>query len=578
MDKTWLTYSGIRKLFIFLVSITVIQGIAIIMQGVWLAKVVAHFFNQKEIEDANLSIFYFVMAFLIRAILQQVKEKIVFRFSEKTGKDLRKKVIDHLFLIGPRVIRKLGTGNTVTLLIEGISQVKNYLSLFSQKFIQVLVIPIMIISFVWFLDRLSGIVLAVATPILITFMILLGMAAQKKADMQFQSHRILANHFVDSLRGLQTLKYLGISKSHSNRIQSVSDRYRKSTMSTLKVAFLSSFALDFFTMLSVATIAVFLGLRLIEGELTLGPALTILILAPEYFLPIREIGADFHATLNGQKSAKKLHSILEMAPYEKEQGSIRKWTKDSIFSFENASIQHDQQGPASLKNVSFAVKGFQKIGIVGSSGAGKSTISELISGFLQVQKGGLSINGQTFTHLQRKDWQSQVVYIPQHPYIFQDTFKRNIAFYYPNASDHEIWQAAQKAGIANLYEEYADEVLGDGGRSLSGGQIQRVAIARAFLVDRPILILDEPTAHLDVETEMDIKLRLLKLFEDKLVFLATHRLHWMEDMDQVLFLRRGVLVEQGTHEELIHQQGDYYEMVSVLKGRLQHERVGTSIS
>ncbi len=178
----------------------------------------------------------------------------------------------------------------VTLAMEGISQFRRYLELFLPKMVSMAIVPAAVVIYVFFQDRTSAIILVAAMPILIIFMILLGLVAQRKADRQWKSYQRLSNHFVDSLRGLETLRFLGLSKSHSKNIFYVSERYRKATMSTLRVAFLSSFALDFFTMLSVATVAVFLGLRLIDGDILLGPALTALILAPEYFLPVREVG------------------------------------------------------------------------------------------------------------------------------------------------------------------------------------------------------------------------------------------------------------------------------------------------
>ncbi|WP_240371404.1 thiol reductant ABC exporter subunit CydD [Anoxybacteroides rupiense] len=564
MKKELLAFEGMKRILALLFGFTVVQGVSIILQAKWLAEVVTRLFQQEAFQEVYETLLLFIGAFLMRHFLQHVKQKMVYEYSVKLGAHLRKEVLDALFHLGPKVARRLGTGNAVTLLQEGVSQFKQYLSLFLPKMVNMAIIPAMVWLYVLLLDRTSAVILMVTLPLLVIFMILLGLAAKKKADKQWKVYRVLANHFVDSLRGLETLKYLGRSQAHTQNIQSVSERYRKATMGTLKIAFLSSFALDFFTMLSVATVAVFLGLRLVDGEMTLWPALTILILAPEYFLPVREIGADYHATLNGQEAGRKLKEIVDL-PRFREEGTckLERWNHQQELQLNGITVRHEEGGPPSLKGVTLSVKGFQKIGIVGESGAGKSTLIDVMGGFVQAQEGTIQIGGQEMTHLQKKDWQSQLLYIPQHPYIFHDTLWNNLTFYQPHATAEEVRTAVEKAGLGELVQRIPNglhEKIGEGGRALSGGEAQRVALARAFLGKRPILLLDEPTAHLDVETELDIKEKMLELFCGKLVFLATHRLHWMPHMDHIYFLKDGEIVEEGTHQQLMERKGHYYQM------------------
>ncbi|PAQ14071.1 thiol reductant ABC exporter subunit CydD [Bacillaceae bacterium SAOS 7] len=570
MDKQLLQYEGMKKLLASLTILTVLQGVSILLQAIMLAEVVTHLFNSGAFQEVYTETLYFVLSFLARYGIQHLKNKMMDRYSADIGAKLRAEVLDSLFHQGPRAAKKIGTGNIVTLLLDGISQFKQYIVLFTPKMVNMMIIPAMIVVYVLLQDRTSAIILIVVVPILVAFMILLGWAAQKKADKQWDMYRVLSNHFVDSLRGLETLKYLGLSRSHSRKIELVSDRYRKTTMGTLRFAFLSSFAMDFFTTLSVATVAVFLGLRLIEGELLLQPALTILILAPEYFLPIREIGADYHATLNGQEAGKKLKEIASLPQFKAEERQpIGRVNEETNIELSAVTVQHEIEGKPSLADVSLSIKGYRKIGIVGESGAGKSTFIDLIGGFIETNSGSIKVDGQSFTHLQRKEWQEQLIYIPQHPYLFQDTLFNNIAFYHPNVTLEEVQWAADQAGLSQLLQEFPnglDEKIGEGGRTLSGGQAQRVAIARAFLEKRPILLLDEPTAHLDIETEYDLKERFVNLFEEKLVLLATHRLHWMLDMDYIYFLHQGRVVEEGTHEELMKKKGQYYQMVRIQMG------------
>lgn len=570
MDKSLFSYKGIKGLLLVLVLLTSLQAIMIILQAYYLAHSISSLFGGDSFHTVWKELLYFFLALIIRQTLKIVKEKLVYRFATRTSVDLRASVLQKLFQLGPRFVKEEGSGQTVTLILEGVMKFQRYLELFLPKFINTMMIPAAIFVFVFFENVRSSVILIVALPILILFMILLGLAAKEKSNRQYKSYQMLSNHFVDSLRGIETLKYLGISHKHGDNIRLVSEGYRKNVMATLRVAFLSSFALDFITMLSIATVAVFLGLDLINGSMELKTALTVLILAPEYFLPIREVGMDYHATLDGKEAGAKLQEILKEESNEQSKEAIPSWNEDSVLSLKNISLHFDGNNEKGLKNLDFTFFGKKKIGIIGASGSGKSTLIDLLSGFLAPTEGKLVIDGKAFHNLSHGDWQKQLTYIPQHPYLFSDTVFNNIRFYEPSAHDGEVKAAAEAAGLTKVVRALPQGLntkVGEGGRTLSGGQEQRIAIARAFLGKRPILLLDEPTAHLDIETEYALKETLLQLFQDKLVFFATHRLHWMLEMDEILVLDHGKIVEAGTHEQLLSRKGYYYRLSkTVLEG------------
>ncbi|MGN7327197.1 thiol reductant ABC exporter subunit CydD [Bacillus pumilus] len=576
MDKRLLQLKGIRGLLALLGIVSLIQGASIIFQAQWLAHAITTLFDGKSLSQATPYVLLFLAAFLVRHGLTLIREKVMFTYSSRIGADIRKQLLDQLFRLGPAFTKKKGTGKLVTLAMEGIAQYRQYLQLFLPKMVNMAVIPAMVLIYVWTLDDTSAVILIVTLPILIIFMILLGLVAQRKAAKQWRSYEKLSNHFTDSLRGLETLRYLGISKKHSRNIGEVSKRYRKATMSTLKVAFLSSFALDFFSMLSIATVAVFLGLRLIEGELLLLPALTALMLAPEYFLPVREVGNDYHATLNGKEANEAMQVILEEKGFrtqETQSVQLNEWNEQSALTLHDVSVQHDEHAPYSIQDVDLTVKGMKKIGIIGASGSGKSTLTDVLGGFVEPTSGQITLNGNPLVHLQMKEWQKEVVYMPQHPYLFHMTLRENIRFYEPHATDEEVERAASEAGLSQLVAQLPngfDEVIGEQGRGLSGGQAQRIALARTVLGKRSIMLLDEPTAHLDIETEYELKKTMLPLFEDKLVFLATHRLHWMPDMDEIIVMDEGTIAEMGTHESLMQRKGVYYQLVQEQMGAVTH--------
>ncbi|WP_332237562.1 thiol reductant ABC exporter subunit CydD [Sporolactobacillus sp. KGMB 08714] len=572
MDREIFTYKGAKRLIALTALLTIGQGICTIFQAILLADLVSGLFAGRPVSAIGSEALLFLGVLVCRYFFVFLIKHFSYRFAERTSSDMRKKFLAKLFELGHGFIRGQGTGNLVTLTLEGAAQVRQYLELFIPKMAANGILPLMILIYVFTEDRMSALILLLTMPVLIIFLILLGLAAQKKMDDRWASYRVLSNHFIDSLRGLSTLCYLGLGKRHQQSIERVSDKYRVMTMKTLRLAFLSSFALDFFTMLSIAFVAVSLGLRLIDGHILLDPALIVLILAPEYFLPIRELGQDYHATLDGKEAAHKLNALASRPEKERPQTDLipETWSDHSVLALEESSVCYREgKKEKALDAITFTTVGFEKFGIIGTSGAGKSTLIDLIGGFLAPASGLIKINGRT-ADLTDPRWRKLITYIPQHPYLFSASLKENIAFYAPEATDRQIVGAVRSAGLETLISQFPqglDEKIGAGGRQLSGGQEQRVALARAFLCNRPILLLDEPTAHLDIETEYDLKEAMIRLFKGKLVFLATHRLHWMDQMDRIAVIQQGRLAEVGTQEELLKKNGSYCSLVrSQLEG------------
>lgn len=286
------------------------------------------------------------------------------------------------------------------------------------------------------------------------------------------------------------------------------------------------------------------------------PALTILILAPEYFLPIKQVGANYHATLDGQLAMEQIEKILQQQKEigKKESNVDIIWNSSSNLKLQDVKVKNDESEKEILERIDFTWKGNGAIGVIGESGAGKSTLIDVLAGFLTPSGGKLIVNGVEIDGSTREDWQKNIAYIPQQPYIFPLSLKDNICFYETNTTDEEVERVINEVGLRSLVASLPNgmyERIGEGGRMLSGGQEQRVAMARALLSKKPIILLDEPTAHLDIETEFEIKQAMLRLFEGKLVFLATHRLHWMKQMDHILILNKGEMIESGTYEELL---------------------------
>lgn len=562
------TYPGSRSLHIKLTLLIILEAISIVAQATFLARAIVLLFDRIPVTEVFTEMLFFVIAFMVRYGLNQLQMYLAENYAEEIGTKLRSELMSAYFTNRSQTLQDEGTGRLVTLAIDGIDQLKAYLEIISIRTLKTFIIPTTTLIVIYLYDFISAIVLIVTVPVVIIFMILLGKAAQKQADKQYETYRLLSNHFVDSLKGLETLSYLGKSKEHKENIKEVSESYRKATMKTLSFAFLSSFALDFFTSLSIAFVAVGLGLRLIDGGIILLPALTILILAPEYYSPIKQIGKDFHATLDGQLAMQDIDQFIDQSKsltinYTEELA----WQPNSTVNLSQVNYQIDDA--FLLKDITLNLPDKGLIGLIGASGAGKSTLINVLAGRTEITNGKIKVNNKETRTLHDEAWFENIAYIPQHPYIFPASIYDNIRFYEPTASRASVQKVIEQIGLDDFVNELSDgmdELIGDSGRSLSGGQEQRIAMARALLSDKPIILLDEPTAHLDIETEYDIKNVVLELFKNKLMVIATHRLHWMQDLEYIYLLEKGEIIAEGKEAELI-ETSEAYQLLNNRKRR-----------
>lgn len=574
IDKQILKIKGMKSLMGKLVGISFLQALFILFQGIFLSKTITNLFHGESLSKQIIYILLFAVCFVLRHFSHIISEASASKFSASVGEDLRKRLMRKIYRLGPCLVQKEGTATLTVAAMEGISNIENYISIISIKIVEMMILPVILIISIFYYDLTSGIILVLVFPIVIVFMALFGNAAKAKADKQFSGYKLLSNHFLDSLQGLETLKIIGKSEKHSQNVFHVSEDYRKATMSTLKIAILSTFALDFFTTLSIAIVAVFLGLRLLNGQMLLYPAMTVLILAPEFFFPLRQFAEDYHATLDGKNAMKDLYRIENMTDLKMENklkiGEF-KVTNDIELEIKNLSYKYEDNEKYAIKNINYRHKGFAKIGIIGYSGSGKSTLLNIIGGFLQAESGTkIRVNNVEMEHFTQEGWQNEIIYIPQNPYIFSGTILDNMRFYSPNATLEELIEVSKKVGLYELIDSMEDKFntkIGEGGRNISGGQAQRIAIARAFLSpDRKILLLDEPTAHLDIETEVELKKYILELAENRLMFFSTHRLHWMKDMDEILVISNGELIQSGSYDEINNEDGEFIRLAKRMRG------------
>lgn len=571
LDKRIFKFSGARQVLVWLTLLAGIQGFAIIGQGRFLSRTIVALWQGKPFATITNLIIIFALAYVVRQLMTVAKEYVLTLFADRVTQQLQQALLTKYTTLGPQVIASEGTGKSVTLLLEGLTKVHDYISLVLIKTVDMMVIPWIILAYLYTIHWEQATFLLFIYPVIVLFMIILGLAAQGKADREYETFNQLSNHFIDSMRGLTTLKQLGLSKKYADNIFEVSEQHRVAVVNTLKIAILSTFALDFFTTLSIAIVAVFLGLSLLDGQISFLPALTMLVLAPEYFLPIRNFANDYHATLNGKNSLADILNLLDqttIAPTS-QIALPAGWQQQDQLTLQDVNFTYGNAAHATLADINLSVKGYQKVALIGESGSGKSTLLNLLGGF-NVGSGSIQINQAPVAHLRDQGWQSNVMTLPQKPYIFHATLRDNLCFYSQTATDDQLVQALQTVGLMTWFEQLPsrlDTIIGEGALQVSGGQAQRLGLARILLDDqRRILLLDEPTAHLDIETEALLKEKMLPLFEHKLVFFATHRLHWLKQMDWIVVMRQGKIVEQGTLSDLYANDSYFVELEKAMRG------------
>lgn len=574
IDRSLFSLPGMKRVCVLLAAFAVLSACLIFIQAWSLSSAITGLWDGSPLEMQLPWIALFLVGFIGIQGVASLQDNLIERYAYSQADRLRDQLLDTIFSHGAEIVQAHGTGNTTTLVLEGIDQVETYIRLVVPKMMRVFLVPLVLVIPVFVFDWISGVIMVTVFPFIILYMVILGRMAQEKAAKQHRKFQVLSNHFIDSLRGLDTLKLFGMSKQHGENIYEVSEEFRGATIKTLRVATLSSLILDLFATLSVAAVAIMLGLRLLDGTLLLFPALTILVVAPEYFKPIREFASDFHASLDGKNALASILSLVKESEAEANSSApgstrpISSWNETSHLKSDGIDFAYEET-PV-LRDVSFEATGFLKVGVVGISGAGKSTLIDLLGGFASPNGGKFVINNESYANLSHSDWQKQLAYLPQDPYIFHTTLRNNIAFYSPHATDEEVHEAVRVVGLQELVAELPEGLntkIGEGARSLSGGQAQRIALARIFLDGRrSILLFDEPTAHLDIETEFELKQRMLPLMENRLVFFATHRLHWMNEMDLILVMDDTTIVESGTYQELIEADGFFTSFVSQVRG------------
>ncbi|WP_406393626.1 thiol reductant ABC exporter subunit CydD [Streptomyces sp. NBC_00887] len=538
IDPRLLRYAHATRLFLAaVVALGLVGAALVIAQAMLVAEVVVGGFEDGlTVSGLRTPLLLLGAVALGRALVAWLTELAAYRASAAVKSELRGRLMERAAALGPDWLSGQRTGSLVALATRGVDALDDYFSRYLPQLGLAVVVPVAVLARIVTEDWVSAAIIVVTLPLIPLFMILIGWATQSRMDRQWRLLSRLSGHFLDVVAGLPTLKVFGRAKAQADSIRTITSQYRVATLKTLRIAFLSSFALELLATLSVALVAVTVGMRLVHGELDLYTGLVVLILAPEAFLPIRQVGAQYHAAAEGLSAAEEIFAVLET---ELRPVGAQDVPPSLRLELEHVTVRHRGRTEPSLDAVSLVVEPGETVALVGPSGVGKSTLLNVVLGFAVPGEGRVRVGGTDLSELSPERWREQIAWVPQRPHLFAGTIAENVTLARPDADDDAVMAALKDAGAYDFVADLPDGVrtlLGEDGAGLSAGQCQRLALARAFLADRPLLLLDEPTASLDGETEAGIVDAVRRLAAGRTVLLVVHRPALLSVADRVVVL------------------------------------------
>ncbi len=546
IDPRLLRYARATRLFLIaVVGLGVVGAVLVIAQAMLIAEAVVGAFQQgMSAAELRTPLMLLVAVAVGRAVVAWLTELAAHRASAAVKSELRGRLLERSAELGPGWLGGQRTGSLVALATRGVDALDDYFSRYLPQLGLAVVVPIAVLARIVTEDWVSAAIIVGTLPLIPVFMMLIGWATQSRMDRQWRLLSRLSGHFLDVVAGLPTLKVFGRAKAQADSIRRITGEYRRATMRTLRIAFISSFALELLSTLSVALVAVTIGMRLVHGEMHLYDGLVVLVLAPEAYLPLRQVGAQYHAAAEGLSAAEEIFEVLQ-TPVPAS-GTVAVPTGG--VSFEGVSVRYPGRTADAVADVSFAVEPGETIALVGPSGAGKSTLLNVLLGFVRPTSGRVLVGGADLTGLDLAEWRSRIAWVPQRPHLYAGTIAENVRLARPDADDASVRRALADAGALEFVDalpEGVDTVLGEDGTGLSAGQRQRLALARAFLADRPVLLLDEPTAALDGATEAEVVEAVRRLAVGRTVLLVVHRPALLGVADRVVRLAEAATADRA---------------------------------
>ncbi len=567
----------IKKLMCANIVLATLSALILVAQTYFLATLLDKLIMQNVPRDELIPYFLgLIIGFGMRAIILWAREKIGFQSGQLLRNHIRQKILDKIHLVGPATINQKPAGSWTSLMLEQVENLHNFYARFLPQQSLSVIVPVVILIAVFPLNWAAGLILMITAPLVPVFMILVGIAAADSSQKNMETLARLSAQFLDRLRGLETLRLFNRTSEQTEHIENATEDFRETTMDVLKLAFLSSAVLEFFTSISIALMAVYFGfshLGQIEfgtynAPLTLFTGFFCLILAPEFYQPLRDLGAYYHDRAAGIGAADAIVDFLESDYLTVHQNEKTISLESAVeISAENLVVL-STQGSALTKPLNFQIPANHNVALVGQSGAGKTSLMNVILGFLPYE-GSLKINGQELHESNLADWRKHIAWVGQNPLLLQGTIKENLLLGDIQTSDEKIHRALSQAQATEFIDKLGlDYEIKDGGLGISVGQAQRLAIARALLRKGSLLLLDEPTASLDAQSENLVLQALNEMSCYQTTLMITHRIEDLKQCDQIFVMQQGEIVQRGIFAEL-QNEGFFGELLAQRKQDIQ---------
>lgn len=512
-----------------------------------------------------------LFCFMLRAGFNYGREMAGFRAGLAIRRALRRQLLDRIDALGPAWIQGRPAGSWSTLLLEQIEQLQEYYARYLPQMTLAVAIPCAILLAVFPVNWAAGLILLVTAPLIPLFMALVGMGAADASRRNFLALSRLSGDFYDRLRGRDTLRLFHRAAAEKQAIAASTDSFRQRTMDVLRLAFLSSAVLEFFASLAIAVVAVYFGFSYL-GEfnfghygtgVTLFAGFLALILAPEFFQPLRDLGTFYHAKAQAAGAADALETFLQATPDARPQGPVRPWCDEAPLTLTAEDlVVMSPGGHALTQPLNFTLRAGCRVALVGESGAGKTVLMNALLGFLPWQ-GVLRANGVDLRHIDRAEWQRQLAWVGQNPQLPAQTLRDNLMPDRP-VEESRLQAVLAQAGVSAFLTSLPlglDTPTGEDGVGLSVGQAQRIAVARALLKPAKLLLLDEPGSGLDSTSEYHVMQALNQAARQQTTLMITHQLHDLAQWDEVWVMQQGALVQQGSWQQLSREPGLLQEMI-----------------